>query len=76
MSRDLVIADLEKIKNGANVHTINKAINYLRMLSKDSWILIDKEEREAMYQKHLEQCRQAVNTKDVTKLKNSMLRWF
>jgi len=70
---DRLLFDLEQLGSGANVHTINKAINYLRSFYEGSWWMpLDDESRPARLEHHVRMCRIAVNTKDVTLLRDSM----
>ena len=67
--------DLERIKTGTNVHTINKARSYLRSFFKGSWFLEDDEERAQLLERHVKRCREAVSTRNTDRLRLSMCRW-
>jgi len=74
---DTLLFDLEQLRTGANVHTINKAISYLRSFYNGSWwIPIDNPSRIDRLERHVKMCRRAVNTKDVKLLRLSMRSWF
>ena len=72
------IDGLERLRNAANVHTINKALSYLRSLSADKrpWYLESDEDRDVMLANHLTNCHQAIARGDVQLLALAMLRWF
>lgn len=73
-----VLDGLERLRNAANVHTVNKAISYLTSLSADKrpWYLKSDEDRDAMLAGHLKNCRQAIVLGHVRILALTMKRWF
>ena len=73
---DSLMDDLERMRTGTNVHTINKARSYLQSFFRGGWFLTDDEERAQLLEQHVKRCRDAVSTKDTTRLRLSMLRWF
>ena len=74
---DSLLNELERMSNGATVHTINKAKSYLESFAKKgTWFLKDEDERKRFLVSHVKQCREAVRLQDTTLLELSMRRWF
>lgn len=68
--------ELNKMRNGANVHTINKALSYLGSFESGAWFLKDEDERQALLKSHLHNCENAIRRNDVSVLKYLMRKWF
>ena len=64
-----VVNDLERMRDGSNVHTVNKAIFYLRQWSK-------KDEDAEKLEAHMKNCRALVNGAPVSLIAHAMRRWF
>jgi len=73
---EVLVRQLREMQNGANVHTVNKAVGYLRSLSGPAWYIEDDEKRKRMLAGHVKNCEQAVKNKSVTVLEIMMRRWF
>ena len=73
---ELLIEELRLMQNGANVHTINKAVSYLISLQKPVWYIKEDAERRKRFEGHVANCRAAVNRSDVEALRMQMIRWF
>ncbi len=71
-----VTANLRQMQTGGSVHTINKAVSYLRTLSKPWWAIKDDAERVRMFEAHVIECRKAIASKSAGELRRSMRRWF
>ena len=71
-----VIAALNKMQNGANVHAVNKARSYLISYAKGAWWIDDPEKNQRLFDAHLKQCQEAVKSGDLSKLKYSMRGLF
>jgi len=78
MTEDIetIINQLRQMQNGANVHTINKAVSYLRALSEPVWFIKDETERIERFERHCIKCRAAIRSKTTTALARAMRRWF
>lgn len=73
---DVIIMGLEALRTGATVHTVNKAISYLRSLEKSTWWMKDDAERVKIFGIHLANCQKAVASGNLDFLEFSMRRWF
>jgi hypothetical protein len=73
---EVIVGQLRQIQNGANVHTINKAVFYLRSLSEPVWFFKDDAERIEQFNRLVINCQNAVKNKSATSLAIIMRRWF
>ena len=71
-----LLFDLERLRNAANVHTVNKAIFYLRSCYKKAWFLTNEQDRKRLLEIHVSNCRKAIASYDTTALRHSMRRLF
>ena len=63
-----LIWELEQLRDGANVHTINKAISYLRTYADTKSGRFSEEEMESRLNALVACCRIAIVSKDVKRL--------
>ena len=73
---EIIIDDLRRMQTGANVHTINKAVGYLRSLAGPVWFIEDDSNRVKMFDQHVLNCSSAISRGDVYVLRCQMRRWF
>ena len=67
-----LIWELEQLRDGANVHTINKAISYLLIYADTKSGRFSEKEMESRLSALAEYCRRAVASKDVKLLALAM----
>ncbi len=73
---EVIVQQLQRIQNAVNVHTINKAVCYLRALVKPVWYIKDDVDRIERFNRHVANCQAAIAEKTVTSLAIAMRRWF
>jgi len=71
-----LIYELEAARDGANVHTVNKAIFYLRQYSRTVDDLEYQAELRERLEAHARNCRATLNNRVWPALAYSMRRWF
>jgi hypothetical protein len=71
-----LINRLERARDGANVHTVNKAIFYLRRYSRRVDDPMYQAELTERLELHMENCQATLNNRAWSALAYSMRRWF